>query len=52
MIEWLFGKGFYCPEYDETRGKIRENYNMKCIESNPPCPIKYKSSDVYKCKCI
>lgn len=50
MIEWLFVKGFYCPEYDETRGKIRENYNMECIESNPPCPIKYNSSDVFKCK--
>lgn len=40
--------GFFCPEYDERRGRIQENYDVKCIELNPPCPIKYNSSDVYK----
>nr|XP_034317812.1 uncharacterized protein LOC105318069 [Crassostrea gigas] len=36
--------GYFCPEYDERRGQIQENYDLKCIE----CPIKYNSSDVYK----
>lgn len=40
--------GFYCPEYDERRGRIQENYKVQCKELNHSCPIKYNSSAVYK----
>lgn len=40
--------GFYCPEYDERRGRIQENYKVKCTYLNHSCPIMYNSSAVYK----
>lgn len=48
----MFNEGFFCPEFDEKRGKIQENYDLKCMKSSGPFFFMYRSSEVFQCKCI
>lgn len=42
----IIGKN--CPEFNQRGNRIQANWEHKCNESNPPCPFKYKSSEVFK----
>uniref|UniRef100_K1Q1J6 Uncharacterized protein n=1 Tax=Magallana gigas TaxID=29159 RepID=K1Q1J6_MAGGI len=44
--------GFFCPEYDEKRGKIQENYDFRCPGLINASVLIYRSSQVFHCKCI
>lgn len=42
--------GQYCPEFNQRGNRIQESWTTKCNDSDPPCPFKFKSSDVFNCK--
>lgn len=44
--------GFFCPEFDEKRGKIQENYDFRCPGLINTSFLIYRSSEVFHCKCI
>lgn len=45
--------GQYCPEFNQRGNRIQERWTTKCNDSDPPCPFKFKSSDVFNYpKCL
>ena len=48
---WVFFliSGKKCTEFDTTGTLIQEN-SKSCGNANVPCPVVYKSHEVYKCK--
>lgn len=46
QITYLLG---YCAEFNEYGARIQEHYNKKCSDVTPTCPIRYKSTDAYRC---
>ncbi|XP_056013693.1 uncharacterized protein LOC125677135 isoform X2 [Ostrea edulis] len=38
----------HCPEYSFLGRRVQENYNTDCTQFDVPCPLFYKSNEVYK----
>ncbi|XP_061177637.1 uncharacterized protein LOC133186394 [Saccostrea echinata] len=45
IMKYMLG---YCMEYNEEGKRIQNNYHRKCLDLNPPCPTRYKSTETYK----
>lgn len=43
----------YCTEYNIGENMIRQSANTYCQQfKKNPCPIFYRSTEAYKCKCL
>ncbi|XP_062608268.1 uncharacterized protein LOC134270109 [Saccostrea cucullata] len=40
--------GQKCAEFNTVGAIIQDNVHTKCDDSDPPCPFRYNSTDVYK----
>ncbi|XP_062616079.1 uncharacterized protein LOC134277788 [Saccostrea cucullata] len=45
IMKYMLG---YCMEYNVEGQRIQNNYHRKCLVLNPPCPIRYKSTEAHK----
>lgn len=39
-----------CTEYNIVGGVVQPQRSLNCTNGNPPCPIRYKSTEAYLCK--